>query len=400
MTTSIIDRIKQSANEFSTQLIEIRRHLHTHPELSFEEKETAKFIATQLDKLGITYQKDIGGHGIVGLIKGNNPDQQTIALRADIDALPIHEKNKVSYCSVNEGKMHACGHDVHTTCLIGALKILNEIKDNFEGQIKFIFQPAEEKLPGGASILIQEGVLENPKVEKIFGEHVLPQLETGKVAFRSGISMASSDEIFITIKGNGGHGAVPNLAVDTVLIASHIVIALQQIVSRNANPIMPSVLTIGKFIANGATNVIPEEVKMEGTFRTFDEKWRADAKIKIVQIATSIAESMGAEIEIDIAHGYPFLKNDEEITQKAIANAKLYLGEQNVEELPIRMTAEDFSYYTQVVPACFYRLGTGNIEKGITSSIHTPTFDVDENCLEIGAGLMAWLAFRELSNGK
>ncbi|HMU98782.1 MAG TPA: M20 family metallopeptidase [Chitinophagales bacterium] len=400
MTTSIIDRIKQSANEFSTQLIEIRRHLHTHPELSFEEKETAKFIATQLDKLGITYQKDIGGHGIVGLIKGNNPDQQTIALRADIDALPIHEKNKVSYCSVNEGKMHACGHDVHTTCLIGALKVLNEIKDNFEGQIKFIFQPAEEKLPGGASILIQEGVLENPKVEKIFGEHVLPQLETGKVAFRSGISMASCDEIFITIKGNGGHGAVPNLAVDTVLIASHIVIALQQIVSRNANPIMPSVLTIGKFIANGATNVIPEEVKMEGTFRTFDEKWRADAKIKIVQIATSIAESMGAEIEIDIAHGYPFLKNDEEITQKAIANAKLYLGEQNVEELPIRMTAEDFSYYTQVVPACFYRLGTGNIEKGITSSIHTPTFDVDENCLEIGAGLMAWLAFRELSNGK
>lgn len=400
MTTSILDRIKQSANEFSTQLIEIRRHLHTHPELSFEEKETAIFIATQLDKIGITYQKDIGGHGIVGLIKGKNPDQHTIALRADIDALPIHEKNKVSYCSVNEGKMHACGHDVHTTCLIGALKILNEIKDNFEGQIKFIFQPAEEKLPGGASILIQEGVLENPKVEKIFGEHVLPQLETGKVAFRSGISMASCDEIFITIKGNGGHGAVPNLAVDTVLIASHIVIALQQIVSRNANPIMPSVLTIGKFIANGATNVIPEEVKMEGTFRTFDEKWRADAKIKIVQIATSIAESMGAEIEIEIAHGYPFLKNDEEITHKAIANAKLYLGEQNVEELPIRMTAEDFSYYTQIVPACFYRLGTGNIEKGITSSIHTPTFDVDENCLEIGAGLMAWLAFSELSNGK
>jgi amidohydrolase len=398
MTTSILDRIKQSANEFSTQLIEIRRHLHTHPELSFEEKETAKYITKQLDNLGINYQKDIGGHGIVGLIKGKNPDRQTIALRADIDALPIQEKNNVSYCSVNEGKMHACGHDVHTTCLIGALKILNEIKDNFEGQIKFIFQPAEEKLPGGASILIQEGVLENPKVEKIFGEHVLPQLETGKVAFRSGISMASCDEIFITIKGNGGHGAVPNLAIDTVLIASHIVIALQQIVSRNANPIMPSVLTIGKFIANGATNVIPEEVKMEGTFRTFDEKWRAEAKIKIVQIATSIAESMGAEIEIEIAHGYPFLKNDEDITKNAIANAKLYIGEENVEELPIRMTAEDFSYYTQVVPACFYRLGTGNIEKGITSSIHTPTFDVDENCLEIGAGLMAWLAFSELNN--
>ena len=393
-----IDKIKTSAQHISNQLIEIRRHLHTYPELSFEEAETAKFIAQQLDSFGVEYKKNIGGHGIVGIIKGKNPESKTIALRADIDALPIFEKGEVSYCSKNEGKMHACGHDVHTTCLLGAIKILNELKDNFEGQIKFIFQPAEEKLPGGASILIKEGVLENPKVEKIFGQHVLPQLETGKVAFRGGISMASCDEIFITIKGNGGHGAVPNLAVDTVLIASHIVVALQQIVSRNANPIMPSVLTIGKFIANGATNVIPEEVRMEGTFRTFDEQWRADAKTKIVKIATSIAESMGAEIDIEIAHGYPFLKNDEVITRNAFKNAVAFLGEENVEEIPIRMTAEDFSYYTQVIPACFYRLGTGNKAKGIISPVHTPTFDVDEKCLEIGAGLMAWLAFNELNS--
>lgn len=392
----ILERIKSIANTHSNQLIDIRRHLHAHPELSFEEEQTAKYIAQQLDEIGVEYKSNIGGHGIVGIIKGKNPMSKTIALRADIDALPILEKNDVKYCSVNVGKMHACGHDVHTTCLLGAIKILNELKDEFEGQIKFIFQPAEEKLPGGASIMIKEGVLEQPKVEKIFGQHVLPNLEVGKVAFRGGISMASCDEIFITVKGNGGHGAVPNLAVDTVLIASHIVVALQQIVSRNANPIMPSVLSIGKFIGNGATNVIPQEVKLEGTFRTFDEKWRAEAKQKIVQLATSIAESMGAEIEVDIAHGYPFLKNDEAITQRAFECAKDYLGVENVEEMPIRMTAEDFSYYTQEVPSCFYRLGTGNKSKGIVSPVHTPTFDIDEHALEIGAGLMAWLAFNEL----
>jgi amidohydrolase len=393
-----LEKIKKIAHQESNNLIEIRRYLHAHPELSFEETETAKYIANQLDLLNIKYTKDVGGNGIIGIIKGKNPDKKTIALRADIDALPIEEKNEVSYCSTKKGIMHACGHDVHTTCLLGALKILNDIKDDFEGQIKFIFQPAEEKLPGGASILIKEGVLSNPSVEKIFGQHVLPQLETGKVAFKTGLSMASCDEIYITIKGNGGHGAVPHLAIDTVLIASHIVVALQQIVSRNANPTMPTVLSIGKFIANGATNIIPEEVKLEGTLRTFDENWRKEAKEKIIKIATNIAESMGASIDINIAHGYPFLYNDITTTQNAFNHAIEYLGKENVEEHPIRMTAEDFSYYTQIVPACFYRLGTGNVEKGITSPIHTPHFDVDENCLEIGAGLMAWLAFQELNN--
>lgn len=390
------DTIKKLADTYYEDLVAIRRHLHAHPELSYEEVETSKYIAKKLSEYGIEHETNIGGHGIVGLIKGKNADQKTIALRADMDALPIEEKNTCEYVSQNKGVMHACGHDVHTTSLLGAAKILNEIKDSFDGTIKLIFQPAEEKLPGGASIMIKDGVLENPTVATIFGQHVLPQLETGKVAFRAGIAMASCDEIYVTVKGKGGHGAVPHLAIDPVLIASHIVVALQSVVSRNANPTMPSVLSIGKFIANGATNIIPDEVRLEGTFRTFDEKWRAEAHEKIKTICHHTAAAFGGTCDVLIDVGYPFLKNDETTTQTAFELAKQYLGEANVEEMPARMTAEDFSYYSQVVPACFYRLGTGNIAKGITSPIHTPTFDVDENCLKIGSGLMAWIAVNGL----
>ncbi|MBX7227282.1 MAG: amidohydrolase [Chitinophagales bacterium] len=379
-----------------SKLIAVRQHLHAHPELSFQEEKTAAFIAEQLKEAGIRFTSNIGGHGIAAIIEGKNPDKKNIALRGDMDALPITEQNNVVYKSCNTGVMHACGHDVHTTCVLGAALLLQQLSAHFEGTVKIIFQPAEERLPGGASLMIKEGVLENPHVETIVGQHVLPQLETGKVAFRAGISMASCDELFITVKGKGGHGAVPQLAIDPVLIASHIVIALQQVVSRNANPTLPSVLTIGKIIGNGATNIIPEEVYMEGTFRTFDEPWRAEAKKKMIQIATSIAEGMGGTCDCRIEHGYPFLKNDETLTENAIKWAKEYLGEENVLPLEIRMTAEDFSYFSQEVPACFYRLGTGNKEKGITSPIHTPTFDVDERCLAIGTGLMTWLALRQL----
>ena len=390
------DKIKNLADTYFNEMVAIRRHLHAHPELSYEEVETSKFIAEKLIEFGIEHQTNIGGYGVVGLIKGKKPSSKTIALRGDMDALPIEEKNTTEYVSQNKGVMHACGHDVHTTSLLGAAKILNELKEEFEGTIKLIFQPAEEKLPGGASIMIKEGVLENPRVETIYGQHVLPQLETGKVAFKSGIAMASCDEIYITVKGKGGHGAVPHLAIDPVLIASHMVIALQSVVSRNANPTLPSVLSIGKFIANGATNIIPDEVRLEGTFRTFDEKWRVEAHEKIKLICNNTAASFGGSCDVLIDIGYPFLKNDESTTSTAFELAKQYLGEANVEEMPARMTAEDFSYYSQVVPACFYRLGTGNIAKGITSPIHTPTFDVDENCLKIGAGLMAWIAMNEL----
>lgn len=389
------DKIKNLADSYFDEMVSIRRHLHAHPELSYEEAETSKFISKKLTEFGIEHQTNIGGYGIVGLIKGQNPSAKTIALRADMDALPIEEKNTTEYVSKNIGVMHACGHDVHSTSLLGAAKIINELRDNFEGTIKLIFQPAEEKLPGGASIMIKDGVLENPKVETIFGQHVLPQLETGKVAFKSGIAMASCDEIYITVKGKGGHGAVPHLAIDPLLIASHMVVALQSVVSRNVNPTLPSVLSIGKFIANGATNIIPDEVRLEGTFRTFDEKWRMEAHEKIKTICNNTAATFGGTCDVLIDVGYPFLKNDEVVTRNAFALAQEYLGEENVEEMPARMTAEDFSYYSQIVPSCFYRLGTGNIAKGITSPIHTPTFDVDENCLKIGAGLMAWMAMTE-----
>jgi len=389
----MIQRIKDLASEINDYLISVRRYLHQHPELSFHEEKTAAFICAQLDNYGISYQNNVGGHGIVALLEGKNPSSKVFALRGDIDALPITEHNDVEYKSCNHGVMHACGHDVHTTCTLGAAIILHTLREEWEGTIKVLFQPAEERLPGGASFMIAEGALSNPEVSGIIGQHVLPQLEVGKVAFRKGLSMASCDEIFITVTGKGGHGAVPHLAIDTVLVASHIVVALQQIVSRNANPTMPTVLTIGKFIAEGATNVIPENVYMEGTLRTFDETWRSIAKDKIIKLVQSIAESMGATAQCRIEHGYPYLNNDERLTELAKNAAVQYLGESNVVPLDIRMTAEDFSYYSQVIPSSFYRLGTGNIAKGITSGIHTSTFDVDESCLPLGAGLMSYIAF-------
>jgi amidohydrolase len=394
---SMSNRIREIVQTKEQELIAIRRHLHAHPELSYQEENTMAFISEQLSKAGIPHQTKVGGFGIVGLIEGRNPEKRVIALRGDMDALPITEQNDVVYKSCHPGVMHACGHDVHSTCLLGAALALNEIRHELEGTVKLIFQPAEEKLPGGASIMIQDGALQNPTVSTILGQHVLPQMEVGKVGFRGGIYMASCDEIFITVKGPGGHGAQPNLTVDTVLVAAHIVVALQQIVSRRANPIMPTVLSIGKMIAQGATNIIPQEVYMEGTLRTFDEKWRAEAKKHIRSVVEGIGSAMNAEIDLRIEDGYPYLKNDEALTQQAFLWAKEYLGDDKVEELPIRLTAEDFSYYTHLLPACFYRLGTGNVAKGITSGIHTPTFDIDEAALTVGAGLMAWIAYKQLS---
>lgn len=394
----LINRIKELAQAQKAANIENRRHLHANPELSFQEYKTAAFVEEKLRAFGIDKIEKKAETGLVALIEGKNPESKIIALRGDMDALPITEQNDVPYVSQNPGVMHACGHDVHTSSLLGTARILNGLREDFEGSIKLIFQPGEEKVPGGASLMIKDKALLNPRPSAILGQHVMPLIPVGKVGFRKGMYMASADELYLTVKGKGGHGAMPETLVDPVLITSHIIVALQQIVSRNASPKIPSVLSFGKIIADGATNVIPNEVKIEGTFRTLDEEWRNKAHTLMVKIANGIAEGMGGEVDFEVRKGYPFLKNDPELTERASSSAKTYLGEENVLDLDIWMAAEDFSYYTQEMDGCFYRLGTRNETKGIISGVHTPTFDIDEDALEISTGLMAWLALEELKH--
>jgi amidohydrolase len=392
------DKIKSLAKAYKEEVIETRRHLHANPELSYVEFKTSAFVEERLRSLGITKIEKKATTGWSALIEGKNPGKKVVALRADMDALPIIEANDVPYKSTNEGVMHACGHDAHTASLLGAAKILNEVKDDFEGSIKLIFQPGEEVVPGGASLMIKDKVLENPRPSGIIGQHVMPFIEAGKVGFRKGIYMASADELYITVKGKGGHGAMPETLIDPVLIASHMIVALQQVVSRAASPKIPSVLSFGRVEALGATNVIPNEVKIQGTFRTLNEDWRAKAHQKMLQIAHGIVEGMGGELDFEIRKGYPFLQNDPELTDRSKQAAIDYLGKENVVDLDIWMAAEDFAYYSQEINGCFYRLGTRNEARGITSGVHTPTFDIEEDALEIGAGLMAWLAVSELQN--
>ncbi|MBL7812523.1 MAG: amidohydrolase [Bacteroidetes bacterium] len=393
---SLKEEIKSAAASLKPALQEIRHHLHMNPELSFQEHNTAAFVENYLQNLGLQTQR-LAETGVVALIRGKNPESKVVALRADMDALPITEvEDGRPYRSKNDGVMHACGHDVHTTSLLGAATLLNARRDQFNGTVKLVFQPGEEKLPGGASLMIRDGVLENPKVDVMIGQHVMPQIAVGKTGFRKGLYMASTDEIYMTVYGKGGHGAMPHFNIDTVLIASHIIVALQQVVSRIANPAIPSVLSFGKVIANGATNVIPAEVKLEGTFRTLDENWRYEAHNRIRSIATGVAESMGGRVDIDIRVGYPFLKNDTDLTTRCQHAATEYLGATEVSDLDIWMAAEDFAYYSQQVPSCFYRLGVRNEGRGIVHSVHHPSFDIDEDALENGCGLLAWLALQEL----
>ena len=397
MDTQLKEKIKALAKSNSQKIIAIRRHLHAHPELSFQEFNTAKFIAEKLRNEGIAVQEGIAQTGLLATIQGKNPTKRATALRADIDALPIQEANNVPYKSTVEGVMHACGHDVHTASLIGTASILNTLKDEFEGTIKLIFQLAEEKAPGGALSMVKEGVLENPKPVSILGQHVYVNTPVGKVGFVEGISTASADDIYITVKGKGGHAAMPERNVDPVVMASHIIIALQQIVSRNCNPITPCVLSFGKVVADGVSNVIPNKVSMEGTFRTLDEEWREEAHQKITHIAQGMAEAMGGSCECTIVKGYPPLEQDAALTKRAKEGAEEFIGKENVVDLTKLMGAEDFAYYAKKTAGCFYLLGVGNEAQGITSNVHTPTFDIDERALTIGVGLMAWLALKELS---
>ena len=384
------DQIRQLAKQYSTDFIAVRHHLHAHPELSYQEFKTSAYVQQMLTGMDIPFTS-MATTGVVGLIKGKNPGKRIIALRADMDALPIKEENQVDYKSQNEGVMHACGHDVHTTVLLGAAKILNQLKDQWEGTVKLVFQPGEERNPGGASIMIKEGVLENPKPQAIFGLHVHPGLATGHLSFRGGKVMASADELYITIRSKGGHAAAPHLTADTVLIASNLVVALQQIISRNRNPHDPSVLSITSFQGGYTTNVIPSEVKLMGTFRAMDEAWRFKAHGLIRKLATELVHSMGAEIDLHIDVGYPTVYNHEALNERTRQLAERFMGNANVETTELRMGAEDFGYYSQVIPGCFYRLGVMNEAKGIVSGVHTPTFNIDEDAIEIGMGMMAFI---------
>lgn len=384
------EQIGALAQRYKEEYISIRRHLHAHPELSYQEFETSAFVQSQLKEYGIPFTV-MATTGVVGIIEGKNPSSRILALRADMDALPIQEENEVAYKSTRPGVMHACGHDVHTTCLLGAARILNELKDEWEGTVKLIFQPGEERNPGGASYMIRDGVLEAPRPQGIVALHVHPGLPVGQVSFRSGKVMASADELYITIKGKGGHAAAPHLTTDPILIASHLVVALQQVVSRNKNPHHPSVLSITSFHAGTTTNVIPNEVKLMGTFRAMDEAWRFEAHEHIRRITQNLVESMGGTADLHIDIGYPCVYNNEALHAAVVPLATEYMGSGHVEETELRMGAEDFGYYSQQVPGCFFRLGVMNNEKGITSGVHTPTFDIDEAAIENGMGLMAWL---------
>ncbi len=401
-----IDHIKSISARISEEIISIRRHIHQHPELSFEEYKTSAFVCSVLDKYTIKYTKGIVKTGIVALIKGKNPDKKTILLRADLDALPIEEKNEVNYRSQNVGVMHACGHDVHTASVLGTAIILNELRESFEGTVKIMFQPGEEVLPGGSSLMIAEGVLQNPPVDIALAQHVFPSMETGRVGFRKGMYMASTDELHITVTGKGGHAAMAGEYNNPLVVAAHIITEIEKQfpftidkegVARNTINTIPTVIAFGKIEAKGATNVIPETVYMAGTLRTMQEDWRETVKQKITQIIHDICKDYNASADINIINGYPFLINDDEVTERCKQSAVEYLGAENVEDLPLRMTAEDFAYVTQKVPSCFYRLGTGNKSLHITSGVHTSTFNIDEKALEISTGLMAWMTIQSLN---
>ncbi len=394
MADILRQRISQYSRLYHSEVVAVRRHIHAHPELAFEEHHTADFIASKLTQYGIPFERNVAKTGIVGFIEGKKKDK-VIALRADMDALPILELNDVAYKSKNKGVMHACGHDAHSAMLLLAARILNDIREDLNGSIKLIFQPSEEALPGGAKAMIEAGVLENPHVKHVIGQHVMPTMGAGHVGFRSGMYMASTDELHLTVIGKGGHGATPDLNIDPVLIASHIVVAMQQLVSRFAKPTVPTVVSFGRFIAEGQTNIIPDQVQLSGILRTFDEEWRAKAHVKITELAQNMAISMGGKCEVRIEPGYPFVVNDPILTNNLSLYAKEYLGVRRVEEMDMRMTSEDFAYYGHQVPSSFFRIGTRTRGKDVTN-LHTAQFDIDEDALYHGIGTFAYLAYRTL----
>lgn len=391
MSQNIQQFVNSQVNQLFEKVVGYRKHLHQYPELSYQEYETMKYISEKLTEIGIPHQTGVAETGVVAMIRGSHhkEDQECIGLRADIDALPILEQNDVPYASKNKGVMHACGHDVHTSILLGAAEILFQIKDQLDNPVKLIFQPGEEKNPGGASLMIKAGVLENPKVKEIYALHVFPSLPAGKIGTKPGLYMASCDELYIDIIGKSGHGALPHESIDSILIGAEIVTSLQKIISRRCDTTIPSVLSFGHFEALGATNIIPEKVHLKGTFRTMNEEWRETALTLIKEQTEKIAEANGARAEVEISRGYPFLTNHPELTKNFIDKATSWLGEENIDpELPLRMSSEDFSYYGQLIPSCFFRIGVRNEEMGIVHSVHNSKFDIDHEALKTGMKMM------------
>ena len=391
-------KVQGLAAEYYPEILEIRRKLHQYPELSFREFKTQAYIKQILKGWGLE-PYDVAGTGVYADLGGVKPGP-FIVLRADIDALPIDEDLNIPYVSRNSGVMHACGHDIHAASLLGTIRILNELCDTLPGKVRCIFQPGEELLPGGAEAVIKSGILDNPKPDAIIGQHVFPELYSGEVGFRPGQYMGSTDEIYMVVTGTGGHAAMPYTLVDPVVIASNLVVSLQQIVSRKAPSHVPTVLSFGKFEAKGATNVIPEKVRLEGTFRTMNEEWRSGALNEIKKIARGMVESMGGSLECRIVRGYPSLVNDKDITAGLFASASEYLGGENVKDLEIRMTGEDFARYSQIIPACFYRLGTAFKDRAVNYPVHHPKFDPDEESLRTGMGLMAYITVSLLNKSQ
>ncbi len=401
-TAAMLDRVRQLAEETFPEVVRLRRALHRRPELAFEEHETAALVAETLREIGLEPITGVAKTGVVAHVEGARPGP-TVALRADMDALPITEATGLDFCSEVDGTMHACGHDAHTAMLLGAARILHTLRDDLAGTIRLVFQPSEEKAPGGASVMVEEGVLGDMgghgPVTHIFGQHVFPDLPAGTLGVRAGTFMASADEIYLTVKGQGGHAAAPELLVDSVLVQAHILTALQAIVSRNRPPGVPSLLSFGRVEALGATNVIPDEVKLAGTFRSMDEDWRFKAHDLIKRTAEKTAEAFGATCEVEVVVGYPVLRNDETAAALVRQAAVDYVGAERVVDLPMWYASEDFAFYTEEIPGCFSVLGVGNEAAGITHGLHTPRMTVDEDALRVGTGFLAALAVRQLGAG-
>jgi amidohydrolase len=392
----IKDLLHKHSDKYLEEVIRIRRHLHQYPERSFREKKTSEYIRELLKSWNISYTYPFVENGILASIDGSGGDHPVIALRSDMDALPIQEQSGLNFASVHQKTMHACGHDMHMASLLGAIRILNDMKDHFPGKVLCVFQPGEEMLPGGAKLMLEEGLFDQVRPDMIIAQHVLPEMKTGMVGFRAGPYMASSDEIYITVKGRGGHAALPHNIIDPILIASQILISLKEKINQHTAIGVPTVLAFGKVMADGAMNVIPDEVRLEGTFRTMDEKWRKDAHQLIEKITEDIASEMGGSVELDIRPGYPALKNDPELTIRSRKFAVELLGEEHVTDMDIRMTAEDFAWYAQKYPAMLYRFGVQPPGTGKVYPLHSGKFIADDRALKTGMSMLAWLAIQLL----